>query len=113
MNGPDAPAEPYILRSHSEAGWGCVPQVLFKKDRDATMVHYFSDENPRMSIYSGQIVACYPKFSAGCRTNLEMAINGVDDVRDLIVGPHQVICYGDIAEKLRTFCKLTAIEAVP
>ena len=29
MNGPSTAAEPYELRNHAEAGWGCVPRVLF------------------------------------------------------------------------------------
>ena len=79
MNGPGAPPEPMILRSHAEAGWGCVPQVLFPKGQEVTMALYQSGKAPRMLIYSGNVVRCYPKAAGGCRTNIEMTINEVED----------------------------------
>ena len=111
MNGPDAPAEPYILRTHAEAGWGCVPQVLFPSGQEVTLVQYLVQEPPQMYVYSGKVVRCYPKAPGGCRTNIEMTINGVDDVCD-VKGMHQTIFYGDHARKLRTFCQLYGIEVV-
>ena len=111
MNGPDAPAEPVILRSHAEAGWGCVPQVLFPKGREVTMALYRSGKAPKMLIYSGKVVRCYPKAPGGCRTNIEMTINEVDDVCDT-QGMHQAIFYGNHARALRNFCQLCGIEAV-
>ena len=82
MNGPDAPAEPMILRTHAEAGWGCVPQVLFPEGQEVTMTSYLSGENPQMLIYGGKVVRCYPKAPGGCRTNIEMTINEVADACD-------------------------------
>jgi L-fucose isomerase-like protein len=29
LSGRDGPSQPYILMSHAEAGWGCVPRVLW------------------------------------------------------------------------------------
>ena len=112
MNGPDAPAEPYILRSHAEAGWGCVPQVLFEPGQQLTLASYLSAKNPRMLIYTGEVVRCYPKAPGGCRTNVAMTINEVDDVCD-VKGMHQIIFYGDYAKQLRTFCRLHGISALP
>ena len=112
MSGPDAAAEPYILRSHNEAGWGCVPQVLFPEGQKLTMVHYFTGEAPKMSIYTGAVVRCYPKLAGGCRTNVEMTVNEVSDIHDLVYGGHQMIFYGDGQKRLRTFCQLFGIEAV-
>ncbi len=112
MNGPDGPAERYILRSHAEAGWGCVPRVLFTPGQPATIALYESGESPRMLVYSGEIVECPPMPPAGgCRTNLLMRINEVDDVCD-VKGMHQAIFYGDHARDLRRFCQLYGITAV-
>ena len=112
MNGPGAPSEPYILRNHAEAGWGCVPRVLFSPEQEVTMAQYIPGDIPRMIIYSGQVVGC-PSIppTGGCRTNVEMTINEVDDVCD-VKGMHQVIFYGDFARQLRTFCQLYGIDVV-
>lgn len=112
MRGLHAPPEPYILRSHAEAGWGCVPRVLFTKGQDITMTLYLSGEAPQMLIYTGKVVGC-PSMppAGGCRTNIEMTINEVEDVRD-VKGMHQVVFYGNYGKPLRSFCRLFGI-AVP
>ena len=112
MNGPGTPSEPYILRNHAEAGWGCVPRVLFSEGQEVTMAQYLSGEKPRMLIYSGKVVRC-PSIppTGGCRTNIEMTINEVDDVCD-VKGMHQIIFYGNYAKQLRAFCQLYGIDAV-
>lgn len=106
MNGAGAPTEPYILRSHAEAGWGCVPRVLFPKGQEVTMALYLSGEAPQMLVYTGEVVDCPPIPPAGgCRTNIEMTINEVKDVCD-VKGMHQVIFYGNCAKQLHAFCQL-------
>ncbi len=109
MHGPDKKGERYILRSHAEAGWGCVPRVLFTKDQDVTMAQYVPGEKPGMIVYTGTIVDC-PKIppTGGCRSNLRMTINEVNDVRD-VQGMHQIIFYGNHGTDLRTYCQLNAI----
>ncbi len=111
LKGIDSPSEPYILMSHCEAGWGCVPRVLWPIGKDVTMALYLSETN-RMVIYSGETVSC-PSFPrvGGCRTNIEMTINEVDDVCD-VKGMHQIIFYGNYAKKLSKFCQLFNIEVV-
>lgn len=112
MNGPDEDAEPYILRNHAEAGWGCVPRVLFREGRAATICQYLPREKPQMYIYTSEIVGCPPiPPTGGCRTNLEMTINEVEDVCD-VRGMHQTVFYGDHGKELRQFCQLLGIEAV-
>ncbi len=112
MNGSNAAAEPYVLMSHAEAGWGCVPRVLFTPGQEVTMALYLSEETPRMLIYSGKVIGCpgIPR-TGGCRSNIEMTINEVDDVRD-VKGMHQIIFYGNYARRLRIFCELNAIKAL-
>jgi len=111
MKGTDGPSEPYILMSHAEAGWGCVPQVLFAAGQDLTMAQYLSGKAPQMRVYSGKVVQCYPKSAGGCRTNVEMTINEVADACDT-KGMHQIIFYGNHARELRTFCQLFGIDVV-
>jgi len=115
MNGPDAPELPYIIRSHNEAGWGCVPQVLFPDDQPATLVRYCSDRSPRMFVLPGKITCCYPKLSGGCRTNFSMRIDGVDYLEQaklLSTYGHFVLFFGDHGKQLETFCKLHGIEVI-
>ena len=42
LSGRDGPSQPYILMSHAEAGWGCVPRVLWPAGQDVTMAQYVS-----------------------------------------------------------------------
>jgi len=112
LNGTSGPSEPYILMSHAEAGWGCVPRVLWRTGQEVTMAQYLSGETPSMYIYSGKVVGC-PSIppTGGCRTNVEMTINEVDDVCN-VKGMHQIIFYGNYTKQLRTFCQLYDIKVL-
>ena len=115
MNGPATKPEPYVLMSHAEAGWGCVPRVLFTPKQQVTIAKYLSvrsdAETPKMLVYSGELVGC-PGIppTGGCRTNAVTTINELDDVADL-KGHHLVMAYGEHAASLRRFCRLYGIEA--
>ena len=112
MNGPAGRAEPYDLRSHAEAGWGCVPRVLFPAGQELTLVQYRPAKTPEMLIYSGKVVECPPiPPTGGCRSNVAMTINECPDVCD-VKGMHQVIFYGSEAKRLRAFCQLYGIPMV-
>jgi len=112
LSGTTGPSEPYILMSHAEAGWGCVPRVLWRTVQEVTMAQYLSGETPRMYIYSGNVVDCPPiPATGGCRTNVEMTINEVDDVCD-VKGMHQIIFYGNYTKQLRIFCQLYDIKVL-
>lgn len=115
MKGVDAPSEPYVLRNHAEAGWGCVPRVLMSAGQEMTIAKYISargEQKPRMIIYSGTIVGCPPiPPTGGCRTNVEATLNELDDVCDL-QGHHLSLIYGNYAKDLRTFCQLYDIEVI-
>ncbi len=116
MNGPGSKPEPYVLMNHAEAGWGCVPRVLFTPKKQVTIAKYLSvrsdSETPQMLVYSGELVGCpgVPP-TGGCRTNAETTINELHDVADL-KGHHLVMAYGEHAKSLRRFCRLYGIEAV-
>jgi hypothetical protein len=115
MNGPEGPSEPYIMRSHAEAGWGVVPRVLMQKDQEVTIAKYLSSkqgEKPQLLLYSGTIVGCPPNPPAGgCRTNVETTINEIDDVAQ-IKGHHLCMIYGNYVKELRAFCQLYDIDVV-
>jgi hypothetical protein len=112
LNGPDEPPEPYILRNHAESGIGVAPQVLWRIGHDVTMAHYLAGKTPQMIIYSGKVVGRYNTPPAGgCRTNVEMTINELDDVCD-VKGMHQTIFYGNYARQLRSFCQLFDIAVI-
>jgi len=116
MNGLGSKPEPYVLMSHAEAGWGCVPRVLFTPKQQVTIAKYLSvqsdSETPQMLLYSGELVGC-PGVPAtgGCRTNAETTINELDDVADL-KGHHLVMAYGEHATLLRRFCQLYGVKVV-
>ncbi len=112
LSGTTGPSEPYILMSHAEAGWGCVPRVLWRIGQEVTMAQYLSGKTPQMYLYSGQVVGCpdIPR-TGGCRTNVEMTINEVDDVCD-VKGMHQIIFYANYTRELRIFCQLYGIKVV-
>ena len=115
MKGAGAPPEPYMLMNHAEAGWGCVPRVLFSPGQDVTITKYLSvkadAEKPQMLVYSGQIVGCPSVPQAGgCRTNAETTINELEDVAEL-KGHHLIMVYGNHAKALRRFCQMYDIES--
>jgi hypothetical protein len=116
MNGLGSKQEPYVLMSHAEAGWGCVPRVLFTPGQQVTIAKYLSARSdsgtPQMLLYSGQLVGC-PAIppTGGCRTNAETTINELDDVADL-KGHHLVMAYGQYAALLRRFCQLYGVKVV-
>jgi len=116
MKGLDAPAEPYVLMNHAEAGWGCVPRVLFSPGQDVTITKYLSvksdSEKPQMLVYSGRIVGCPSVPQAGgCRTNAETTINELQDVTEL-KGHHLIMVYGNHAKALGRFCQMYNVEAI-
>ena len=112
LSGTNGASQPYILMNHAEAGWGCVPRVLWPVGEEVTMAQYVSGKTPQMYVYSGRVVRC-PDIppTGGCRTNIEMTINEVDDVCD-VKGMHQIIFLGNHAKQLRTFCQLYSINVV-
>ncbi len=109
-------AEPMIIRSHAEAGWGAVPRILFKQGQEITIAKFLSpkkpEDKPQMLIYSGQIVDCpTTPPTGGCRTNMLATINELDKVTEL-KGLHLCMIYGNYAKQLRAFCQLQGIEVL-
>jgi len=110
LAGFDKPPVPYVLRSHSESALGVSTQVLWPEGQPATLVR-FSNAN-EMIIDTGKVVSNVQTPPAGgCRTSLEIAMDNVEDCRD-VLGFHQVVTLGNHLRVLRGFCELYGIKHV-
>ena len=68
LNGFDKPAEPYILRSHSESNIGVSLQVLWRESQPVTLVRFKSPNE--LIVDTGRVVANVDTPPAGgCRTS--------------------------------------------
>ncbi|MFB3787113.1 MAG: hypothetical protein ACE15F_12175 [bacterium] len=110
LNGLGEDQEPYILRSHSESGLGVSPQVLWKVGQPVTQVRF--NGGKELIIDSGTVVGNVNTPPAGgCRTSVEIAMDKVEDVRD-VRGFHQVDFYGNHRRDVEAFCQMYGIKAV-
>jgi hypothetical protein len=110
LNGFDKPAEPYILRSHSESNIGVSLQVLWREGQPVTLVRF---KNPNELIVDTGKVVCNVDTppAGGCRTSFEIAMDKVEDVRD-VLGFHQVVLYGEHRRDVEAFCQMYGIKAI-
>ncbi len=110
MDGFDAPDSEFVLRSHHESDWGVAPQVLLREGQGVTMMKFL---NP------GELMACTGTLLGniqtrpddgvgGCRTAFEMAVDDVNDTRD-IRGHHNVLIYGKHMPMLKAYCQLAGL----
>jgi len=110
LNGFDKPPAPYVLRSHSESHLGVATQVLWPEGQPITLVR-FSNAN-EMIIDTGKVVSNVETPPAGgCRTSVEIAMDHVEDCRD-VLGFHQVVTLGNHRRVLQGFCELYGIKNV-
>jgi len=109
LNGFDKDYEPFILRSHSESNIGVSMQILWKPEQEVTIMQL---EGPkRMIIGCGKVIRNLDTPPAGgCRTSVELAIDGPPDTRDTR-GFHQLFLYGDHVRKLKAYCQMYGITA--
>jgi L-fucose isomerase-like protein len=110
LNGFGAPAVPYILRSHSESNIGVSLQVLWREGQPVTLVRF---KNPtELILDTGTVVANVNTPPAGgCRTSFEIAMDRVEDVRD-VQGFHKVVFYGNHRRDVQAFCQMYGIKVV-
>lgn len=111
LRGFDQPAEPLILRSHSESDIGISPQVIWPLGEPATVMKF---EGPgRMILGTGRVVAnIETPPSGGCRTSVELAMDNAADPRDSR-GFHQLFVLGKVDRLIAAYCQLAGIEVVP
>jgi hypothetical protein len=110
LDGFDKPAVPFILRNHSESALGVSMQVLWPAAQPITLVR-FSNAN-ELIVDTGKVVSNVDTPPAGgCRTSVEIAMDRVEDCRD-VKGFHQVVALGNHDRILRGFCELYGIKHV-
>ncbi|GMW02093.1 MAG: hypothetical protein AMXMBFR84_32290 [Candidatus Hydrogenedentota bacterium] len=101
--------EPYTLRSHSESNLGVAVQVPWKEGTQVTLARFSSPEE--LIVDTGTVVANVQTPPAGgCRTNFEIAMDNMEDIRD-VRGFHQVVFYGNHRRDLEAFCQMHGIKA--
>ena len=110
LNGFDQPPEEFILRSHSESDIGVATQVLWRVGQPVTLVDF---QNPNeLVLDTGTVVGNVDTPPAGgCRTSIEIAMDQVEDVRD-VIGFHQVVFYGNHRRDVEAFCQMYGIRVI-
>lgn len=110
LNGFNVEPEPYILRSHSESNIGVSMRVLWREGQPVTLVRF---QNPNeLIVDTGTVVGNVDTPPAGgCRTSVELAMDRIEDVRD-VAGFHQVVFYGNHRRDVEAFCQMYGIRVV-
>ena len=110
LAGFDKPHEPFILRSHSESDIGVSPQVLWKIGQKVTVMKFSGPGS--MILGTGTVVGNIDTPpSGGCRTSVELELDGVPDARDA-KGFHQLFIYGDLERPFKAYAQLAGINVV-
>jgi hypothetical protein len=109
LDGLDKPGhEPVILRSHSESNIGVSPQVLWRPGQKVTIMKFGGPGN--IILGTGKVVSNVDTPpSGGCRTSVELELDGVPDARDA-QGFHQLFIYGDLEKPFKAYCQLAGIK---
>ncbi len=110
LNGFDKENEPYILRSHSESNIGISVQSLWRVGQPVTLARF---QNPNeLIVDTGVVVSNVDTPPAGgCRTSVEIAMDRVEDARD-VLGFHQVVFYGNHRRDLQNFAQMYGIKVI-
>ncbi|MEW6249713.1 MAG: hypothetical protein AB1716_03640 [Planctomycetota bacterium] len=107
LNGYDQPREPFRLRSHSESNVGVSVQVLWRPEQPVTIMQMTGPAS--MILGRGQVLRNFDTPPAGgCRTSVELAIDGPPDTRDT-KGFHQLFIYGDHVRDFEAFGQMYGI----
>lgn len=111
LRGFDQPAEPVILRNHSESTLGVSPQVLWPLGEPATVMWF--QEPGKIVLGTGKVVANIDTPpSGGCRTSVELEMDSVADPCDC-KGFHQAFILGRLDRLFNAYCQLAGIEVIP
>jgi len=110
LDGFDKSPEPYILRSHSESNVGVAMQVLWRIGQKVTIMKFQGPES--IVLGTGRVLRNIETPPAGgCRTSVELELDGVADARDT-KGFHQLFIYGDLELPFKAYCRLAGIKVV-
>ncbi|MGQ9576330.1 MAG: hypothetical protein ACUVUC_13530 [Thermoguttaceae bacterium] len=107
LHGYDKPSEPFILRSHQESDLGVSVQVLWKEGQDVTIMQMVGPG--KMILGKGKVLRNLDTPPAGgCRTSVELALDGPADTRDTR-GFHQLFIYGDHVRDFQAYGQMYGI----
>jgi hypothetical protein len=99
---------PLILRSHSESNIGVSPQVLWRIGQKVTVMEFNGPD--KIILGTGRVLRNIDTPpSGGCRTSVELEMDGPADTRDT-KGFHQLFIYGDLEHQFRAYCQLAGIK---
>ena len=109
LRGPDQPAVPMILRSHSESGMGVSPQVLWPEGEPITVMTF---EGPKkILVGTGRVVANIDTPPCGRLPHLRgIHIDNVADSRDC-KGFHQLFLLGRHERLFQAYAQLAGLES--
>jgi len=112
LDGFDKPAAPLILRSHSESNLGVSPQVLWREGQPVTIMKFQGEAADTIILGTGKVVSNIETPPAGgCRTSVEITLDGVEDTRDA-KGFHQLFIYGDLEAPFKAYSQLAGLKVV-
>jgi hypothetical protein len=109
LDGYDKPRAPFILRSHFESNMGVALKVLWRPGQEVTIMKF--QDPGSMLLGTGRVVGNAEPSAGGCRTSVEIALDGVADARD-VKGHHQLLLYGKLDVPLRAYCQLAGIKVL-
>lgn len=110
LEGFDQAPAPYILRDHSESSLGVSTQVIWPIGKPVTLVNFAGPDE--LIVDTCKVVSNIDTPPAGgCRTSVELAMDEVEDCRD-VRGFHQVVTLGHHRRILEQFCELYGIRHV-
>ncbi len=120
MNGPDGPEAPYLLRSHSEIGYGVVPEIQYRVGQEITRAKFV---NLDTMLVSGGTIMEVPELSErACRTQIVTQVPNVDGFvrnwstgiqgNDMMTLLHRVVFYGNRTQDLRHLGDLMGFHVV-
>jgi hypothetical protein len=108
LNGSDQPAEPFILRSHSESNIGVSVQVLWRIGQEVTVMQMADART--MLLGKGKVLRNHNTPPAGgCRTSVEIVLDGPADPCET-KGFHQLFIYGDHVRQFQAYAQMYGIK---
>ncbi|MCL4203173.1 MAG: hypothetical protein KJ000_11785 [Pirellulaceae bacterium] len=120
MDGPDGPAAPYLLRSHSEIGGGIVPEIQYRLGQKITRTKLVNLD--KLLISTGTIREVPDKSVRACRTQIVTEVaDAAKMVRnwgggvlegDMMTLLHRVVFYGDHIRSARHLADLMKMEVI-
>jgi hypothetical protein len=107
IHGWDQPAVPFLLRSHSESNIGVAVQVLWPPGQEVTIMQM--NGPGKMLLGKGRVLRNHDTPPAGgCRTSVELQIDGPQDPCDT-KGFHQLFICGDHVRQFKAYAQMYGI----